>query len=138
MDESGIVLLKNAPKSKGIVSKIVDKISYIRNTMYGPTWFVESVTNPNNIAYTSKSIPLHQDLLYYESPPGLQLLHCLRFDQAIGGQNTFVDGFKVSQDIFLSNREAFDILVKNKIYYHKKDEEKHIIFAYNFFLKKKT
>ena len=33
---------------------------------------------PNDIAYTGEKLSLHMDLLYYESPPGLQLLHCLR------------------------------------------------------------
>ena len=31
--------------------------------------------------YTTEAIGAHMDLCYYESPPGLQLLHCLRFDE---------------------------------------------------------
>ena len=33
---------------------------------------------PINIAYSGAKLLLHMDLVYYESPPGLQLLHCLR------------------------------------------------------------
>ena len=35
--------------------------------------------NPATIANTGEGLPLHMDLLYYKSPPGLSLLHCLRF-----------------------------------------------------------
>lgn len=35
------------------------------------------------MAYSTLGLVMHQDLVYYESPPGLQLLHCMRFDQDI-------------------------------------------------------
>ena len=34
--------------------------------------------DPINIAYSGTKLLPHMDLVYYESPPGLQLLHCLR------------------------------------------------------------
>ena len=46
---------------------------------YFPQVFdVESCPNPINVAYSDVALGLHTDLAYYESPPGLQLLHCLR------------------------------------------------------------
>ena len=30
------------------------------------------------LAFTPSALPLHNDLLYYESPPGLQFIHCVR------------------------------------------------------------
>ena len=32
-----------------------------------------------NVAYSSAALGLHMDLAYYESPPGYQFLHCLRY-----------------------------------------------------------
>ncbi|RLO10614.1 hypothetical protein DYB28_010015, partial [Aphanomyces astaci] len=43
-----------------------------------------------NIAYTSERLKLHLDLAYYESPPGLQLLHALRYDATVQGGLDFV------------------------------------------------
>lgn len=38
------------------------------------------------------------DLVYYESPPGLQLLHCTRFDEEVqGGASTFLDCFEMAE-----------------------------------------
>jgi len=31
-----------------------------------------------DLADTSEALPLHNDLTYFESPPGLQFLHCIR------------------------------------------------------------
>jgi gamma-butyrobetaine dioxygenase len=41
------------------------------------------VPDPINVAYSTLGLVMHQDLVYYESPPGLQLLHCMRFDDEI-------------------------------------------------------
>ena len=45
---------------------------------------MKAVKSSNNIAFTSEHLVPHQDLAYYESKPGFQLLHCL--DD--GGPNT--------------------------------------------------
>ena len=40
---------------------------------------MKSDENPINIAYSNVKLDFHMDLVYYESPPGLQLLHCIRY-----------------------------------------------------------
>ena len=48
-----------------------------------------------NLAYTTEELLPHMDLTYYESPPGIQFLHALRFDDGVkGGDSTFVDSFQ--------------------------------------------
>ena len=42
-----------------------------------------TVENPVNLAYGEGSLPLHMDLLMYESPPGIQLLHCLKYSYSL-------------------------------------------------------
>ena len=39
---------------------------------------VISVDKPTDPANHSEALPLHMDLPYFESPPGLQFLHCIR------------------------------------------------------------
>lgn len=45
--------------------------------LYGNIFHVKEVKNSRNIAYTREYLCPHQDLAYYESKPGLQLLHCV-------------------------------------------------------------
>ena len=44
---------------------------------------VESVPQPINVAYSSAYLSYHMDLVYYESPPGLQFLHCVRYEEVL-------------------------------------------------------
>ena len=74
-----------------------------------------------------------QDLVYYESPPAIQLLHCLRFDETIqGGATTFVDAVAVAETLRLVDPEAFHVLTKvpatfQKIHYDR-PEPVHLVY----------
>lgn len=126
LDFFGVTLLKNAPKERGVVTKLTNMVGYPRNTMYGLSWDVESLPNPNNVAYTSLPLPLHADLCYYESPPGVQLLHCIKFEQKTGGENLFVDAFRVAEDLRNSHPQAFQALASVPTIFHK-DDEHHML-----------
>jgi alpha-ketoglutarate-dependent taurine dioxygenase len=74
---------------------------------------VRSTRDPINIAYGSGAIVPHQDLAYYESPPGIQLLHCLEFDAAIdGGDSLLIDGFVAAEALREEDPAAFATLAR--------------------------
>ncbi len=75
----GIVLLKNVPTELGMVGEVAKLIAPIQTTIYGDIFNVISTPKPINIAYSSEELGWHMDLMYYESPPGLQYLHCIRY-----------------------------------------------------------
>lgn len=92
LSEYGLCVVKNVPRERGYVVKITERIADIQHTIYGDYFDVESEPKPINAAYTGIGLDLHMDQIHYESPPGLQLLHCLEFDECIqGGENFFVD-----------------------------------------------
>lgn len=50
------------------------------------------------------------DLAYYESPPGLQLLHCLQYDYAVlGGESLLIDAFAVAEHVRRNEPRAFEV-----------------------------
>jgi len=64
-----------------------------------------------NVAYTSDALGPHMDLCYYESPPGIQLLHCLNFDDDVeGGESFVIDGFGVAETLRRTSPAAFETL----------------------------
>ena len=130
LDVRGLTILNGAPLERGAVKTLCDRIEYLRMTMYGPTWDVESIPNPNNVAYTSLPLPLHADLCYYEVPPGVQLLHCIKFEQKTGGVNFFADAFKVAYDLKAQNPNAFNVLASVPTTFHKNDEKYHLEYAH--------
>ncbi|KAJ7388315.1 hypothetical protein OS493_038574 [Desmophyllum pertusum] len=89
------------------------RIGPVQETIYGETFNVMSVPNPINIAYSTAGLDYHMDLMYYESAPGLQLLHCLRFDPEVeGGESTFVDSFHVAEEFRKQFPDDFENLVR--------------------------
>ncbi|KAK3097000.1 hypothetical protein FSP39_005502 [Pinctada imbricata] len=53
------------------------------------------------------------DLLMYESPPGIQFLHCLEFDPSVeGGETTFTDLYAVAEEFRRTYSEHFIILCR--------------------------
>ncbi|KAK2182566.1 hypothetical protein NP493_348g03031, partial [Ridgeia piscesae] len=91
---------------------------------YFPQVFdVESCPNPINVAYSDVALGLHTDLAYYESPPGLQLLHCLRhvslpphntlYDSCvIGGESYLVDAWHVAEQMRSQHPREFAALAR--------------------------
>lgn len=113
INENHVCLIKDTPTDKGTVEKIANLIGPVTHTIYGNTFDVVSVPNPINVAYSSEALAPHMDLAYYESPPGLQLLHCIRFDDSVkGGESTFVDGHAAAELLRKHHPEAFDVLTK--------------------------
>jgi gamma-butyrobetaine dioxygenase len=99
------------------VSKLAEKFGYIKKTFYGTLFDVKNVAEATNIAYTNVFLPLHMDLLYYESPPGLQLLHSID-NSTLGGENIFVDSFLAAQQVREVDPNAYYALTQVPITYH--------------------
>ena len=96
--EKGLCIVKNAPPKDDVCLQIGNVIAPVWESIYGLTFYVKAEKNPINIAYTPLPIDLHVDLQYYESPPGIQLLHCLEFDpEVIGGESLFLDSFYIAE-----------------------------------------
>lgn len=91
--------------------------------LYGNLFHVRSLPNAVNIAYTTVALSPHQDLAYFESKPGLQLLHCIRNNQEIiqGGESTLIDAVaaaeylrKVEPRYFHTLSQCFGTFVKQR------------------------
>lgn len=99
------------------VSKLASRFGYIKKTFYGALFDVKNEKNAKNIANTNVFLPLHMDLCYYESPPGLQLLHFID-NSTIGGENVFADSFAAVEHVKKIDPLAYDALKKVPITYH--------------------
>jgi gamma-butyrobetaine dioxygenase len=89
--------------------EVAQRIGFLRETNFGETFEVVSKPDPNNLAYTAVTLPLHTDLPNQEVPPGFQFLHCLA-NEAAGGGSLFADGFALAEDFRAEAPEAFRLL----------------------------
>ncbi|CAG5109656.1 Oidioi.mRNA.OKI2018_I69.chr2.g4171.t1.cds [Oikopleura dioica] len=107
----GYCIVKNCSTMKNGVLEVARKISEPIPSVYGLTFDVVSLPNPNNIAYSSAGLDPHMDLVYFESPPGLQYLLCRRNDHVVkGGESTLIDAFEVAEHVKRAYPDDFEIL----------------------------
>ncbi|KAF3919849.1 hypothetical protein ABW20_dc0110665 [Dactylellina cionopaga] len=126
----GLIFIKNVPDGKQLdqVPGLAERIGNLKNTFYGETWSVKSIPNSKNIAYTSLDLGLHMDLLYFESPPGLQFLHCVE-NSVTGGESYFVDAFRSASMLRQFAPSVFDVLTKFPVNFHYHNDGKHYRFS---------
>lgn len=113
LSDHGVSLVKDVPTDEDHCAKVARLFGPVLETIYGKSFDVKSVPNPINIAYSDVALDLHMDLMYYESAPGLQLLHCLRYDPEVeGGESLFLDSFHVAEEFRKQFPEQFENLVR--------------------------
>ncbi|KAL9988263.1 hypothetical protein ACROYT_G002690 [Oculina patagonica] len=108
----GIALVTNTPQKVGQAEKLCDRVGHSKTTHYGHSFEVRTMPVANNLAYTSKFLPLHTDQPYVDYTPGTLLLHCVEQAPGTGGANQFVDGFHVARELQNKHPEMFDLLTK--------------------------
>ncbi|KAL2678769.1 hypothetical protein Neosp_009520 [[Neocosmospora] mangrovei] len=110
----GLAFVTNVPGVEESLATIATRIGPIKDTFYGYTWDVPQAINA---AYTSHDLGFHTDLLYFQQPPHIQLLHCVQ-SASSGGASVFADAYKAAVDLFEIDMEAFDTLATVPVNYH--------------------
>lgn len=145
----GLLFLRGVPETpeQDAVEGIAERIGNIKSTFYGKTWDVRSIPDSKNIAcvsyillspssphstdcrsYTSLNLALHMDLLYFESPPGLQFLHCIR-NSVTGGSSLFGDSFRAAAAVRSDSEYLFRALCTFPVPFHYKNDGHHYHYA---------
>lgn len=127
LNDYGLVFIDDV-QGEFAVERLTERIGEIRQTFYGRSWDVKSVEQAKNVAYTSQSLGLHMDLLYFEAPPGLQLLHSLA-NSVKGGASYYMDSFRVAELLRQEDPEAFDILCSYPVTFHYRNAGRHYHFT---------
>ncbi|KAG9520539.1 Clavaminate synthase-like protein, partial [Aureobasidium melanogenum] len=120
----GLVFIKNVPEAESSVVQTANRIGPLKNTFYGDTWDVRSVSNAKNVAYTDVNLGFHMDLLYMQQPPRLQLLHCLRASEQ-GGVSLFSDAYRAVQQLYNMDQAAFEALAETPVNFHYDNDNHH-------------
>ncbi|PRT53539.1 Gamma-butyrobetaine dioxygenase [Wickerhamiella sorbophila] len=129
LNEYGLLQITGIPHGEGTPRPTVESIAAVigefpRQTFYGTSWNVKSVQQPRNVAYTSVYLPLHMDLLYYESPPGLQFLHVVE-NSTTGGESIFADSYAAAIDVSANDPEAYQAICEVPLTYHYENDGRH-------------
>lgn len=108
---TGLITLKNVPTSVANSRSVLERIAYIRSSIFGDMWELKSDGKMADTGSTPLEITPHTDGTYNHDAPGLMSLHCLEY-KATGGDNVLVDGFRIAEIIRRDHKAAYDILTK--------------------------
>ena len=72
LNTNGIAIVENVPANMDGLPKLIETVFGPEITHYGDYFRVEQKFNANNLAYTGATLGLHQDLVFYEKPPGVK------------------------------------------------------------------
>jgi alpha-ketoglutarate-dependent taurine dioxygenase len=125
--QTGLIFVTDVPSDEKEVERIATRIGPLMHTFYGWTWDVKSKPQAENVAYTSKFLGLHQDLMYHDPIPGLQLLHCLH-NSCEGGESLFSHGVRAAYEMMIGQPEAYTTLLRSRTWfgYHKGEHHHYL------------
>ena len=121
----GLTLVGNLADDENAGVALGETIGFLRRSNFGVTFRVETMPDPNNLAYTSLALPLHTDLPNQELPPGYQFLHCVK-NGASGGESVFADAYAIAEKLRQTNPDAFDLLTRVAVPYRFHDRKDDI------------
>ncbi|GAN07728.1 gamma-butyrobetaine hydroxylase [Mucor ambiguus] len=123
----GLVFLKDVPLKDEACTQVAERIGPIQETFYGRDFDVKNVAKSINIAYTSLYLGFHMDLMYMDSPPGIQLLHSLQ-NTVTGGASIFVDSFRAVELMKEKHPEDYEILRNTPVTFHYLNNGHHMYY----------
>jgi [2-(trimethylamino)ethyl]phosphonate dioxygenase len=122
----GLAFLSGVPIEDGAAQRIADLIGFVRETNYGSIFDVRTMAEPNNLAYTSRELPVRTDNPYRDPVPGFKMLHCLCAAED-GGESIFLDGMAVSEQIRARDADAFTLLSQTPILFRFQDADVDLV-----------
>ncbi|XP_031301769.2 trimethyllysine dioxygenase, mitochondrial isoform X3 [Camelus dromedarius] len=105
----GIAFVENVPPTQEHTEKLAERISLIRETIYGRMWYFTSDFSRGDTAYTKLALDRHTDTTYFQEPCGIQVFHCLKHE-GTGGRTLLVDGFYAAEQVLQKVPEEFELL----------------------------
>ncbi|XP_075692113.1 trimethyllysine dioxygenase, mitochondrial [Rhinoderma darwinii] len=105
----GIAFVEDVPGTREDTENVAERLSHIRETIYGRMWDFTSDFSRGDTAYTKLALDRHTDTTYFQEPCGMQIFHCLRHE-GTGGRTLLVDGFYAAEQLRQHHPENFEIL----------------------------
>ena len=115
IERYGFCFVHDVPPTLGDTRAVVERIGYIRETIFGGLWsFSAEAMVHSDSAYSTQALRPHTDGTYSLDAPGLQIFHCLEYEGQ-GGESILVDGFQIAERLRREQPEAFRVLASVEV-----------------------
>ncbi|KAJ3589430.1 hypothetical protein NHX12_010275 [Muraenolepis orangiensis] len=105
----GVAFVEGVPATVEATQALSERVSIIRETLFGRVWSFTSDLSRGDSAYTNGALDRHTDTSYFHEPCGVQVFHCLKHE-GTGGRTLLVDGFYSAQKVLKESPESFELL----------------------------
>lgn len=117
IENYGVGFVTDVPPTSEDTKRLGERICFIRETHFGRFWEVSANNKHGDTAYQTVGLGPHTDTTYFTDPVRIQLFHIIKHDGE-GGLSTYVDGFKVANQLKQQIPKAFEILCNTKLSAH--------------------
>ena len=107
----GVVILRGGPSSPGGVLSFAELFGEVETSSYGPVFDLTASNAAGTAGTTLRAVPPHSDEPFVYSPPGIEMLACVRPAET-GGDSIMVDGFHIARRLRESLPAGFESLAK--------------------------
>lgn len=115
MHTHGVAMVSGMPTDENIMKRFSETLgTYVLPSVYGETFQIKSVCDPNNLAYSNLGLQMHTDLPFNAQPPGIQLFFCMQQADE-GGESIAMDGFAAAESLYQQDPQAFDLLCEQPL-----------------------
>lgn len=104
----GFALATGVPATGEATKELLERVAYIRRSIFGGFWEFEADMSKADTAYTNIELLSHTDATYSNDAP-VQLLHCLYFE-GTGGESTIADSFRVAEELKKQTPQHYETL----------------------------
>jgi trimethyllysine dioxygenase len=125
LERYGFCFVEGVPASPEATRGVANRISYVRETIFGGYWDFTANLEHKDTAYTSAAIGPHTDGTYSLDAPGYQMFHCLAAE-CEGGENVLIDGFRVAEIMRAEHPGDYRLLTEIAIPGQYRDEDRGI------------
>lgn len=106
----GIVFIERVPANTDMTEMTVRRLFPIMKTLFGEMFTFSDAPDHADTAYSKLHLECHTDNTYFTDAAGLQVLHCIEHRHGTGGENFFVDGLRVVEELRKHQPEALEVL----------------------------
>ncbi len=107
----GFVLVRGGPARPGGVEAVAGLIGDLGQSAYTRIFDLTPASKTRTMGNTFNEVPPHTDEAFRYSPPGVNVLGCVR-PASDGGESILVDGFRAAAQLRENDPDAFELLCR--------------------------
>ncbi|NNF79890.1 MAG: DUF971 domain-containing protein [Rhizobiales bacterium] len=119
----GFVIVRDGPREPGSVAKVANMIGEMGESAYTQIFDLTPKSKTRTIGNSTRHVPPHTDEAFRFSPPGVNILACVR-PAKNGGDTVLTDGFNIASKLRALEPECFELLATRTHRFHRLHEGK--------------